>query len=251
MSLHDWQSGEPISAGYRLVLVTEGELTLQCQREFKLAAGDLALLPNAMMFTLFGAGQARVLSFCGNCLGLEKGHSLIAPFRLARFSDDKVVTPTQPQLKWLLALFEHIEATQTLDIEGQYEVLRSQLILVLHEVRKLYPVHNIPHRAAKVEQALLFIELNYRQAITLQNVADYVHWSGPHLANKMKAQTGRSVGEWLQTLRLADACTQLSHGNKHIDAIAQSVGYQDTTHFIRHFKRFYQQTPAAWRKINS
>lgn len=251
LALQDWQNNQQARFGYQLVLVTEGRLSLHCQREYDLIEGDLALLPNALMYTLAGAGQAKILAFCGHCLALEKGHSLIAPFRLVRFSDEKVVRPATSQLIWLKQLFEKISDAQHEAFEGQYEVLRSQLILVLNEVRSLYPTGSIPQRAAKVEQALLFIESNYQKVITLQNVADHVHWSGPHLANKLKAQTGRSVGEWLQTFRLADACTQLSHGNKHIEVIAESVGYQDTTHFIRHFKRYYRHTPAAWRKINS
>jgi AraC-like DNA-binding protein len=69
-------------------------------------------------------------------------------------------------------------------------------------------------------------------------------------ANKMKSESGRSVGEWLQTFRIADAASRLIHSQESVAAIAGKVGYPDTTHFIRHFKRYHGKTPAAWRKTH-
>lgn len=242
----------PVSERHRLVMLNSGSCRLQAQHTYNLGPGSLALLPagQSVAVSECQSGDVRVLSFCGNCLGLEQGHSLIAPFRLARFSEHKVVSCEPDRQPWMNQLFDQIEAQQDHYFSGQYEVLKSLLLLVLHDVSQLYPVDKARARSQKVESALQFIELNYPQPISLDDVAEHVHWSTPYLANKMKSETGRSVGEWLQTFRLADAGSRLIHSHDDVAEIALSVGYQDVTHFIRQFKRYHGNTPAAWRKAH-
>jgi AraC-like DNA-binding protein len=242
----------PISERHRLLMLNSGSGRLRAQHTYDLGPGSLALLPAGQSVSVSERqnGDVRVLSFCGNCLGLKQGHGLIAPFRLARFSEHKVVPCDPDRQAWLNQLFDQIEAQQDDHFSTQYEVLKSLLLLVLHEVCLLYPIDKARPRSQNVESALLFIELNYPQPISLDDVAEQVHWSTPYLANKMKSETGRSVGEWLQTFRMADAASRLIHSHEGIAEIAQSVGYQDVTHFIRHFKRYHGNTPAAWRKAH-
>lgn len=242
----------PVSERHRLVMLNSGRCRLQAHHTHNLGPGSLALLPAGQSVSVSECqgGDVRVLSFCVNCLDLEQGHSLIAPFRLARFSEHKVVPCDTERQPWLNQLFDQIEAHQGCHFSSQYEVLKSLLLLVLHDVSQLYPIDKARARSQKVESALQFIELHYPQPISLDDVAEHVHWSTPYLANKMKSETGRSVGEWLQTFRLADAGSQLIHNHTSIADIALSVGYQDVTHFIRHFKRYHGNTPAAWRKAH-
>lgn len=242
----------PVSERHRLLMLNRGRCRLQTQHAHNLGPSSLALLPAGQSVSISECetGDFRVLSFCGNCLSLEQGHNLIAPFRLARFSEHKVVTCSPDRQPWINQLFDKIEAHQYSHFSGQYEVLKSLLLLVLYDVSLLYPIDKARPRSQKVESALQFIELNYPQPISLNDVAGYVHWSEPYLANKMKSETGRSVGEWLQTFRMADAGTRLIHSHDDIAEVAQLVGYQDVTHFIRHFKRYHGNTPAAWRKAH-
>ncbi|WP_196161562.1 helix-turn-helix domain-containing protein [Reinekea sp. G2M2-21] len=241
-----------VSERHQLILVNSGNYQLQTQQSHPLIAGSIALLPAGQLMSVANRleGDVRSLCFCGNCLALEQGHSLLAPFRLARFSEHKVVQCNTEQQRWLNQLLDQIETHQDRHFSAQYDVLKSLLLLVLHEISILYPIEKARPRSQKVDSALQYIEMKYREPISLEDVANHVHWSAPYLANKMKSETGRSVGEWLQTFRLAEAASRLIHFNEGIAETALSVGYQDVTHFIRQFKRQHHKTPAAWRKTH-
>ena len=56
------------------------------------------------------------------------------------------------------------------------------------------------------------------------------------------------MGDWIRAHRVSEASKRLLHTDESIEEIAGRVGWQDTTHFIRQFKKAQGCTPAAWRK---
>jgi transcriptional regulator GlxA family with amidase domain len=62
------------------------------------------------------------------------------------------------------------------------------------------------------------------------------------------AATGRSVGEWITTFRIARARALLRTTELSIDDVAVEVGWSDATHFIRTFSREEGRTPSAFRR---
>jgi AraC-like DNA-binding protein len=50
---------------------------------------------------------------------------------------------------------------------------------------------------------------------------------------------------------MAEARRLLSHTDEMVDVVAERVGYADSTHFIRMFRREHGTTPAAWRAARS
>jgi AraC-like DNA-binding protein len=81
-------------------------------------------------------------------------------------------------------------------------------------------------------------------------VAAEVHRTPTHVAATIKAATGYSVGQWISAGRVAEAAARLAHTDESIDQITTRVGWQDTTHFIRQFRKAYGSTPAAWRRLH-
>jgi len=49
---------------------------------------------------------------------------------------------------------------------------------------------------------------------------------------------------------LSQACAQLLHTSLPVSQLAEQLGWSDTTHFIRQFKKHMGLTPAAWRKTH-
>lgn len=58
-----------------------------------------------------------------------------------------------------------------------------------------------------------------------------------HVATAVKKQTGFTVGVWIASARQAKATQLLEHTDLAIDQIAPQIGWQDTTHFIRQFRK--------------
>jgi PAS domain S-box-containing protein len=92
-----------------------------------------------------------------------------------------------------------------------------------------------------------FIESNYRNPISLREVAQAVGYSSAYLTNLVQQETGRTVLQWITEYRMAEARLLLLKTNQSVNHIAVAVGYQGTEHFIRQFRKLHNTTPNAWR----
>jgi AraC family transcriptional activator of pobA len=93
-----------------------------------------------------------------------------------------------------------------------------------------------------------FIEQHYREPISLASVADTVGLTPGHLTTVVRRKTGRTVQRWITERRMADARRLLRETDLTIEAVAGTVGYRQTSHFIKHFRRDHTLTPANWRR---
>ena len=59
---------------------------------------------------------------------------------------------------------------------------------------------------------------------------------------------GRSVGEWIQELRINGAVELLQTTELPIKSISSYVGYKSIQGFIKAFKKIIEKTPTAFRK---
>ena len=94
-----------------------------------------------------------------------------------------------------------------------------------------------------------FIECNYRDAIGLFEVAQFVGYSPAYLTDLVRRQTGRPVHDWIIERRMTAACRLLRETTDSASHIAEVTGYQTTGYFFRQFRQRYGTTPQAWRKI--
>jgi YesN/AraC family two-component response regulator len=101
----------------------------------------------------------------------------------------------------------------------------------------------LPH----LEQVFSFIEANYSQGITLNDVAQAVGYSPAYLTNLVGKQTGKTINRWIIERRMVAACYLLQETDKSIENIAREIGYQDPCHFSRQFRQHWQTTPQKWR----
>lgn len=99
-----------------------------------------------------------------------------------------------------------------------------------------------------LSQALQYISANHTRSIALSDVAQFVGYSPSYLTNQMRKETGQTIQQWIIQLRMATACSLLLNTNCSVEDVAAQVGYHNTTHFFRQFRRLYDTTPRAWRK---
>ncbi len=99
-----------------------------------------------------------------------------------------------------------------------------------------------------VQQAIEYIHENQRQPeMTLKDVASAVNLSPSHLAYLLKENLGVSYKKYLTSLRMGQAKKLLRTTDLTVTAIAQAVGYPNTTNFYRLFQRETGTTPADYR----
>ncbi len=104
-----------------------------------------------------------------------------------------------------------------------------------------------PNDSPVVARALDHIARHALEALSLADVARAVGRAPSHLATRVKAETGESVGAWIAFARMAQARELLLRGDDTIDVVAEKVGYSSPSHFHRTFRRMHGMPPAAWR----
>lgn len=84
---------------------------------------------------------------------------------------------------------------------------------------------------------------------TIASYAAEIGISENYLSRLVKNATGRSVGAWIDIVRVQRAKRLLSDTRLSIIDIAAAVGMEDQSYFSRRFKRETSMTPSAFRKM--
>jgi AraC family transcriptional regulator len=70
-----------------------------------------------------------------------------------------------------------------------------------------------------------------------------------YLARAFRSRYGCSVGEYARCLRVERARRLLHHTRCALSEVAARAGYSDQSHMTRDFRRAFQQSPAAYRRL--
>ncbi len=234
---------------YVLTLLVSGDLSLRHSQEIRVLPGMVTLVPAGVPHELTSALDAdiRWLSFCPGCLGIDIEAPQMAAFNRVRLGALPVVTPAR--LAFVELLLDELEGELARPAGSSLEVKRSLLTLVLNEINRAMREQPSPAPGSdKVVRALAYIQQHSVRPVSLRDVAAAVHLSPPYLASQVKKATGYTVGQWLIRYKLAEACSRLLHTDRPVSEIANEIGWQDVTYFIRQFKKAFGMTPAAWRR---
>ncbi|QEN04048.1 response regulator [Thiospirochaeta perfilievii] len=100
----------------------------------------------------------------------------------------------------------------------------------------------------KIKKVLMFIEENFQNQISLENVSDVVLMNRSYLSETFKKEVGIGFNKYLITKRF-DASKKLLINNMEltITDIASIVGFIDANYFSRLFKRYFKCTPQDFR----
>ncbi len=88
-----------------------------------------------------------------------------------------------------------------------------------------------------VRQALAYLDENYADKLTLQDIAEHCYVSQWHLSKLLNKHTGKSFYDLLNATRIKAAKQLLGNPSLKIGDICELVGYADTGHFSRVFKK--------------
>lgn len=88
-----------------------------------------------------------------------------------------------------------------------------------------------------VNNALKYIEENYKEKLNLSDVAEKVYVSQWHLSKLLNKHTGQNFSELVNSVRIEKAKQLLQDPSLRIGDIAEEVGFLDMAHFSAVFKK--------------
>lgn len=240
-----------VHADHGLMFTRAGWFTMEQKYETLSLAGSVTIVPAGVPHRPLAGEDLDywLLGFSAGGFGFDEAQAIMRPFSEVRLGASPVVhleEVAQARLhRWFEALAREAEGQNELTAEVQ----RSLITLILSEVSRAMPkADKDRQRSPLVATALRYIQRHSLSPISLIDVASAVGRTAPHVAAVVKSETGFTVGTWITSARVAKAAQLLQHTDMPVDQIAPHIGWQDTTHFIRQFRKIYGMTPAAWRK---
>jgi len=92
------------------------------------------------------------------------------------------------------------------------------------------------------------ILIAHNKPLHVPDLADQVHLSADHLTRLFKAATGSRPNQYFQQRRVHKACHLLLDPRLSITTIAHALGYADSPHLTRLFKKYRKLTPREYRR---
>lgn len=100
---------------------------------------------------------------------------------------------------------------------------------------------------ARIDRVLDHIHLNYASDVSLAALADTAALSASGLHRLFRRHTQMTISDYVQRLRIGEACALLSGSGKPIAYIADIVGYNTLANFNRQFRAMKGMTPREYR----
>ncbi|MGN0607257.1 MAG: helix-turn-helix domain-containing protein [Oscillospiraceae bacterium] len=98
-----------------------------------------------------------------------------------------------------------------------------------------------------IRTAILYIQNNFRENITVRQLADSVHLSQSYFMALFRKSVGFSAIEYILHYRINYACKRLTDTSENISDIAYDSGFRNLSNFNRQFMKIMGCTPIQYK----
>lgn len=120
----------------------------------------------------------------------------------------------------------------------EYEIISSQ-----YDSSKLNKADE-----KRLNKILNYTFSNFKNKIYIEDVAELSNLSVTSFCRYFKTVTQKSYFDFLTDIRINYACRLLVNTEQPVKSIAEESGFENTSNFYRHFKRFKKETPNDYKK---
>lgn len=150
-------------------------------------------------------------------------------------------------------LFDSLQQELATNKLGKYYLQKGLVLRLLaaFENSKRFTLKEFDLDASKeaylVNRVIYQIEHHYGN-ITRQKLEQALHYNAEYLNRLLKRQTGKTISNYAQLIRLKNAKNLLTTTDLTIQLIAEKLGFRNETYFYQFFKKQTQSSPNKYRK---
>jgi YesN/AraC family two-component response regulator len=190
------------------------------------------------------------------CLGEEKGYELIERLTALGVKSNYVMMSGYEEFAYaqkalqsgaLDYLLKPVEA-DTLE-KAVRRVVREHLGGTEPEQDEVDPILEVPRDGLSplMQKILRIVCAEYGTSLNLKSLAEKFRMNSAYLGQMFLTETSLKFSEYLMRYRLTRAKELLLNTGEKIAVVASQVGYDDMSHFYRHFKSYFGQSPTDFR----
>ena len=170
--------------------------------------------------------------------------------KLSRSGKVVLVKKGQQQIETLL---NTMLGENNIPDEYSYELLLLQMLELLLALQRngIFVYEQIQQDTGishDIEEALQYIAQNYSMPLTLEEVSRKINLTPTYLSRKFKKETGTTFKEYLNYIRIRQACQMLITTDDSVTKIAVNCGFNSSNYFKDCFRRINGVSPRAFRK---
>jgi ligand-binding sensor protein/AraC-like DNA-binding protein len=103
--------------------------------------------------------------------------------------------------------------------------------------------------SSPVYPAVRYISEHRREMVGMKDMAELCHLSPSYFSKLFLKELGENYTDYINRKKVTWAKEALKNSDENVTRIAMSLGYQDTSYFVKVFKRYEGITPTVYRKI--
>lgn len=135
------------------------------------------------------------------------------------------------------------------NLESEYKDYLKKDIKAAKKHLDLMENKNINKNILQIEQAKEYINSNYMNNITLDDVGGYIGFNPSYFSSIFKKETGISFIDYLSRVRIEKAKILMKEADLRIQDISLMVGYNDVKYFSKLFQKHTGLNPNEYRKL--
>lgn len=150
-------------------------------------------------------------------------------------------------------IFDKITTTTTIE-EEELIIRFLEILALLRQANKTY-INSEQYKliltnneGGRLNEVLDYTFNNFNKEITIEQIAQVAFLSRSQFSYFFKLHTGKTYIQFLNELRIENACMLLRNDNQTIEQICYEVGFKNVSNFVRHFKKTKHLTPSHYRK---
>lgn len=151
------------------------------------------------------------------------------------------------------SLFKRMLEEYTERRPGYYDLLRAYtielLVKLFRSLNVKEPEFDPNSQKQYIRLAIQHIETRYGSELRLEDLAYRSFLSKSYFSQLFKKETGKSFSEYVQQVRIENACRLLKETNLSINDIREKTGFNDLKFFYSVFKRITGHTPKEFREL--
>ena len=151
-----------------------------------------------------------------------------------------------PSIAYRLSGFYIYKSTECKDIT-QILIYRNHAIEEL--AKRVREQKERRHTSSYTEQCKDYVYGHYREKIYLDDIADTLGISSSYLSRLFKKETGISLQDFINDVRVEKAANLLRYSEVTLPGIAEYVNFPSQSYFGKIFKKKMQMTPKQYREL--
>ena len=219
-------------------------------RVYEMTAGCIALIPPGVFHKTSGESFKRTLiSFSPVFFDKVFKDKVIKKY-LACFSEP-VMSLTEDEKRIFCFYSEKLSEAMEKENVAEQSVYLMNILMLLNDHAPENHKGFIDKSNLLLNRILDYIAKNYKTIQSLDEIADRFFITKHHLCRKFKNATGMSVFEYINSLKVHQACQGLLKSNDSILEICMECGFNSQAYFSRIFRAYTGLTPNQYRKRGS